>query len=115
MNDLVTWLRAQLDDEEATARELLYRAQQTSLTLKDPKLLGRYIPDWHDWPDVETMCRQRIAELAASGRLLKQFELRGNSVRATVQPSTGGVWDDLLRMLALPYADRPGYRSEWKP
>ncbi|MGW9031671.1 DUF6221 family protein [Streptomyces sp. NPDC055722] len=30
-------------------------------------------------------------------------------------PPTGGVWDDLLRMLALPYADRPGYRDEWRP
>lgn len=25
------------------------------------------------------------------------------------------VGDDLLKLLALPYADRPGYREEWRP
>jgi hypothetical protein len=56
-----------------------------------------------------------LREVEAKRRLLQQFELRGNSVRATVVPATGGVWDDLLRLLALPYADRPGYRQEWAP
>lgn len=54
-------------------------------------------------------------EVEAKRRLLRQFELRGNSVRATVKPPTGGVWDDLLRILALPYADHPDYRREWQP
>lgn len=58
---------------------------------------------------------QVLREVEAKRRLLLQFELRGNSVRRTVQPSTGGVWDDLLRMLAMPYAGWPGYREEWRP
>lgn len=56
-----------------------------------------------------------LRDIEAKRRLLEQFELRGNSVRATVKPATGGVWDDLLRILALPYADHPDYRAEWKP
>lgn len=56
-----------------------------------------------------------IADINAKRLLLTQFELRGNSVRGMVQPATGGVWDDLLRVLALPYANRPGYRPEWRP
>jgi hypothetical protein len=58
---------------------------------------------------------QMLREVEAGRLLLRQFELRGNSVRATVKPPTGGVWDDLLRILALPYADHPGYRPEWTP
>lgn len=56
-----------------------------------------------------------LREVEAKRRLLYQFEHRGNSVRATVTPSTGGVWDDLLRMLAAVYADHDDYRQEWTP
>ena len=56
-----------------------------------------------------------LAEVKAKRCLLYQFEHRGDSVRAVVKPSTGGVWDDLLRLLALPYASHPDYRPEWRP
>ncbi len=56
-----------------------------------------------------------LRDVEAKRRLLVQFELRGNSVRSVVRPSTGGVWDDLLRILALPYADHEDYRPEWRP
>jgi hypothetical protein len=56
-----------------------------------------------------------LREIDTKRRLLYEFELRGNQVRRTELPPTGGVWDDLLRMLAQPYVDRPGYREEWSP
>lgn len=31
---------------------LLQHAEQNAAAVKDPRLLGRYIPGWHDWPDV---------------------------------------------------------------
>jgi hypothetical protein len=42
-----------------STRDLLYWAQYTTLELKDPKLLGKRNPGWHDWPKVE-----RLAEYA---------------------------------------------------
>ena len=56
-----------------------------------------------------------LREVDAKRRLLFQFEHRGNAVRGLDGCETGGVWDDLIRMLALPYADHPGYRQEWTP
>jgi hypothetical protein len=26
-----------------------------------------------------------------------------------------GALEDVMRLLAMPYADRPGYREEWRP
>ncbi|MEU3452150.1 DUF6221 family protein [Micromonospora sp. NPDC006766] len=69
---LVTWLLQEIDTAEASTRELLYWAQQTILTLKDPKLLGKYIPGWHDWPKVEEACHQRLAELKSDRLILAE-------------------------------------------
>ena len=104
VDDLVTWLRAQLDTTEASTRKLLYWAQQTILTLQDPKLLGKHIPGWHDWPDVERMCQERLADVDAKRRILDDCE-----DRASVQALR------LARLVALPFAARPGYRDEWRP
>jgi hypothetical protein len=54
-----------------------------------------------------------LREVEAKRRLVFQFEHRGNAVRGAIQPSTGGVWDDLLRLLALPYADHPDFQAGW--
>jgi hypothetical protein len=113
MDDLVAWLLAQIAEDGAAARACSDDA------------LGD-ITTWVDYTSGDEFARsvahfQRhtparvLAECEAKRLLLQQFALRGDSVRATVVPATGGVWDDLLRMLALPYADRPGYRNEWKP
>jgi hypothetical protein len=59
--------------------------------------------------------QRAFAEIAAKRHLLQQFELRRRSVLGVDGCETGGVWDDLLRMLGLAYADRPGYRQEWRP
>jgi Family of unknown function (DUF6221) len=111
MDDLIAFLRARLDEDEATADGLQFACR-----------LPDKVPDFTacGGPAAEAYWRHfdpaRVLREVAAGRLLlRQFELRGNSVRATVQPPTGGVWDDLLRMLALPYADHPDYRPEWKP
>ncbi|SCL43181.1 hypothetical protein GA0074692_6751 [Micromonospora pallida] len=125
MDDLVTWIRQQLDDDERLARAAYqpnwrwYTEDKVVVTKQDDA------GECEQWIPVGTrsdgahMARHDparvLAEVDAKRRLLTQFELRGNSVRGIVQPSTGGVWDDLLRMLALPYADRSGYRSEWRP
>ncbi|MGJ3223773.1 DUF6221 family protein [Micromonospora aurantiaca (nom. illeg.)] len=103
MDDLVIWLRQQLDDDEQAAVAAGHASHFYDCS-------GECFDHHERWDDARV-----LAEVEAKRRLLRQFELRGNAVRATVQPSTGGVWDDLLRMLALPYADRPGYREQWRP
>jgi Family of unknown function (DUF6221) len=136
-DDLVTWLRAQLDEDEARTRKLLVYAQQTVLTLQDPSHLGKFIPGWHDWLDVETMCTVRLAEVAAKRAII---DLHSRVDSRTDWLGKGDVhWPPesacygcganfreeyavpdandcpVVRLLAQPYADRPGYRDEWRP
>ncbi|MGH3381869.1 MAG: DUF6221 family protein [Actinoallomurus sp.] len=135
MSDLVEFLRARLDEDEQAAKCVRqpYRLYvDDSGRISEPKriddLHGERDGEYEQWADGEDRMPNHIVswwliydparalrEVEAKRRLLKQFRLRGNSVRATVQPATGGVWDDLLRMLALPYADHPDYREEWRP
>lgn len=110
MDDLIAWLRVQLDDDERETRKLLVEARQPS----------------YDWPDVERLCAERLADIDAKRRILDEH--------AVIEPPYGWagwcsrcvdgdeVWDaatkspcPTVRLLALPYADRPGYRPEWKP
>ncbi|MEU4779251.1 DUF6221 family protein [Micromonospora sp. NPDC023633] len=122
---LVTWLREQITAAETSTRTLLLWAQQTILTLQDPKLLGKHIPGWHDWPDVEKMCQQRLTELDAKRRILDEFtsaqhwadtlRAEGKHVQAEPYARQAGTWLSAARLLALPFAGQPGYRDEWRP
>lgn len=118
MSDLVKWLRERLDTAETDTRTLLHWAQQTILTLQDPKLLGKHIPGWHDWPNVEKMCHQRLAEMDANRRILDLHDGLKRRVRsggyATDEYALAALEVVVARM-AVPHAAHPGYRPEWRP
>lgn len=61
MTDLHTRLTAAVDARLTKTRQLLVYAQQNSLTLADPRWLGREVPGWHEWPDVEALAEWAIA------------------------------------------------------
>ncbi|WP_219825902.1 DUF6221 family protein [Nonomuraea typhae] len=140
MDDLIAFLRARLDDEERTARAAtpgpwrvdpdrllsgLHRVV-TADCIEGPTAgheHGSVVVAGDDVGGTASCDAQHIVlhdparvlrEVEAKRQLLDQFRLRGDSVRRTVQPATGGVWDDLLRLLALPYADHPEFREQWK-
>ncbi|MEV1315351.1 DUF6221 family protein [Micromonospora arborensis] len=115
---IVTFLRARYDDEETSTRNLLYWAQQTILTLEEPKLLGTRIPGWHAWPDVERMCQDRLTDLDSKRAILDQYE------DARRRSTPGGydtidyvedALDTVVRHLAAPFAAHPDYQESWKP
>lgn len=135
VEDLIGWFKAEVDADEARARKLLANAQQTVLTLRDPRHLGKFIPGWHDWPDVERMCTERLAEIDVKRRIL---DLHAPAATGpTWQPGppqcehcaslchswsgTGCESPDApypcptVRLLTLPMAGRDGYREEWRP
>lgn len=115
--DLVTWLRQQLDEDERRA----------PLTMQ----IGAMRPS-------TAWVTERLAdEIAAKRRIL---DLHATTVekgpRSPFNPMTGepqgpqfSAYCDLcgwaaddplsacetVRLLALPFADRPGYRQEWAP
>lgn len=123
MNDLATWLRAQLDDDERMARMLQEKrpgpwstqadyqgepAGGTAVVTADGELVlvGRggvpadYAAEWHP--------ARVLAEVDAKRRIL---DWAIEYMEGDYAP-----WNETcVQLLALPYADRPGYRAEWRP
>jgi hypothetical protein len=120
VTDIVEFLRARYTADEAIARAA---GNGNDLSWAGWQLGGQL--EEAGWEHPETVNREAhvlrhdpasvLADIDAKLRLLEQFELRGNSVRATVVPATGGVWDDLLRLLALPFAGHADYDRRWRP
>ncbi|MEU4772951.1 DUF6221 family protein [Micromonospora sp. NPDC023644] len=127
MDDLATWLRAQLDDDERVAREALHpdAANPGVWTTEHHNSEHHSEPNrchiaedrsGHYWtvarevfiPNAEHMARwdpgRVLAEVDAKQRILDDCEER-RSIQAR----------RLMQLIALPYADRPGYRDEWRP
>jgi hypothetical protein len=135
MDELVEWLRAQLDEDGRILRAASWCDDADSwraavsqygtpsrpdgprwyvedsledgvITTVDPQASGdegvaRHIAEW----DPARVLREIDAKRRALGRINSHAAVMGRDE----------VHDDLLRLLALPYADRPGYREEWKP
>lgn len=127
MTDIVAFLKARLDEDEQVARLAIpgpwvsdgYYSVASEALGEGRSVIceGDCGGGVHDSETSAHIARHNparvLADIDAKLRLLTQFELRGNSVRATVVPTTGGVWDDLLRMLALPYAEHADYDQRW--
>lgn len=125
MDDLVVWLRVQLDDDERLAQEWL---DDTTSSWwwdnADPASAAERVI-------VRNSPRQLLAEVDAKRRLMKVHQRRDAAVGPgwsgmpdcigcgydqREEPATPDINDcPVLRLLALPYADRPGYREEWRP
>jgi hypothetical protein len=116
VDEIIPWFHQQIEAAEASTRTLLYWAQQTILTLQEPRLLGKEIPGWHDWPNVEKMCHQRLAELAAMREAVKACE---EDLRQRGDGALGGRVDrptwDVVASLASAFASQPGYQERWRP
>ena len=103
--DLVTWLRATMNALESDARSFLE--------------LHPELPDWPELTLAEIAAKRRILDLAED-TLGSRFELpvgvhdgRDPDERARDEALALQMLD-VIRLLALPYADLPGYRDEWR-
>jgi hypothetical protein len=108
VEDLVQWLRAQFDEDEEDVRRGYLKAEP--------------IPDYDGWDKSTTaalppaVAARVLRDIDAKRRILAEHALNGwvcttcdnGEVEQTFPCPT-------LRILALPYADRPGYREEWRP
>lgn len=107
MHDLVTWLLAQLDEDEQRAHaaaEPFVHGDRTGMDGLHPQILS-YVRQW--------VPARVLAEVDAKRRIIELYS-------GTAQyPDFSGGYDsaaeDAIKLLAVPYADRPGYRDEWRP
>jgi hypothetical protein len=137
MDDLVQWLRAQLDEDER-----IVRGADDSL--------GKMNLDWEYQPDddlggkvvsargADLICdvttgvgkhvaeynpRRVLGEIDAKRRMLSSYETLVSEFNSSgpamvaYDRLTGSVsaLRHAVELLALPYVDRPGYREEWRP
>ena len=143
MDDLVQWLHKQLDEDERIARAATWHddagtwtAEASKYTSKRRREPRQFIIDSMDdgvITDVDAEASEpegvarhiaehdparALREVDAKRRLLSDFAPMLAQADALIE----GEWnsnDDLhgrlLAYLTLPYADRPGYREEWRP
>lgn len=107
MNDLVTWLRAQIADAERTARDDQWgRPHGPGCGITADVCPGC---DCTYWRDVLAQCEAHTALLDSYAEHIAMPEYT---------PYVKGRRDKALhdlRLLALAYQHRPGYREEWRP
>lgn len=154
MDDLVQWLRAQLDEDEAVARKAASLcgchppAPSWSFRDGDEPTDGRILVVDDPHPDMKRKISRKwsttydglfmaqhvvrhdparvLREIDAKRQLLDEHQdVNDGSCGTCVDakwgyPTHGGSSPQrcpcrTLRLLALPYADRPGYREEWRP
>jgi len=132
MDELVQWLREQLDVDERDAKER--RGIFPSPGVNDDGSVCLHVrpggnmaitwyrhpaEGWDDmaklrnWANTEHGWTQErvLREIDAKRRILDDAECLFHSlIDGVLLPA-----QTILRSLALPYADRPGYREEWRP
>jgi hypothetical protein len=59
------FVTARLGEDKSRASRLLEIARDAIGALKEPRLLGREVPGWHSWPDVEAMCSSALRDVEA--------------------------------------------------
>ena len=149
MNDLVQWLRAQLDEDERIARAVRVPPAWHQGPGDDPEwtndeMVCMWPPEFHTpyerdkhWRGLTVEGPELAAHIAKHdpARVLREIDAKrqivechepwtasngdticGRCGREHIEGRPGGHFPcQTLRLLALPYADRPGYREEWRP
>lgn len=125
MDELVRWLGKQLDEDERIAKKAGMRSLQWRLARPlDDEEMGD--ASWLRPPELEHAERHDPArvlrEVDAKRGVLRQYEAVREQVRNPVSAENRraariaqGELEDVLRLLAVPYSDRPGYDGAWRP
>lgn len=124
VDDLVAWLRAQLDEDERVAKTATsggpWRVDGMSVRGQTRMNLTDVLVVRHTWPqEADHIVRHDPArvlrEVEAKRRIIDQYTTDINSDHWEARLAADDFGEAALRLLALPYADRPGYQEEWKP
>ena len=118
--EIVEFLRARLDEDEQRWRDIAAkvaadRGSFVVLGLAHPELAAGDCPS--DLGEIDPA--RVLREVEAKRRIVEEL-----TARERADDSEEGLWHkvgydraafDVLRLLALPYADRDGWREEWRP
>jgi hypothetical protein len=122
-DDLATWLRTQIDEDErrrtVTGELATWLLKQLAVDEQTARAMPHAIENLQSrWsPD------RLIARCEAARKVVKLYTNALHAVRAdslsfhkeTQDKAAEDVLAAAVRALAEPYADKPGYREEWRP
>jgi hypothetical protein len=115
-NDLVQWLRAQLDADEEQARAA---AEELGgdWYYDDGFVLARREDDMVATGSQDFLEAERGRFIAAHdpARVLREIDAKRRILDTLHEEGGDRMFADIFRLLALPFADRPGYLEEWRP
>jgi hypothetical protein len=127
MDELVTWLRAQLDEDERLIAEHP-DGEDGGSWIEDSGIGAGVETDYPSLAYLRIEKKRALAEVAAKRGLIGQvlnYEAKIDGewgcCHSAEQIGQGLCPDSIardtpaFRLLALPYAGRPGYRDEWRP
>jgi hypothetical protein len=126
MVDLAEFLLARIGEDEAVAGHcsgpgwryrLCLGIDQVVDAADDDGFVATFDLDMDAMHAARWNPRRVLAECAAKRRVV-EFEAGVTGVVEAVRqvvPVSGKPGTTVLRLLALPYADHPGYREEWRP
>ncbi|MGW2223815.1 DUF6221 family protein [Streptomyces formicae] len=136
MDDLARWYGEQLDTDERIARATLWDGSANRMDWDLPASATVDVGGDQFYAGDRTVANHIVAhdptrvlrEIDAKRRILVEHtpgrpKGRPNMERHCLVCTTAQVWDAAAgesncltsRLLALPYANRPGYREEWRP
>ena len=113
VDDLIAWLSAQFDDDLEAA------ALIEGVGLDN--LLPGAIIDETGATNFFTESAYRFLDRALNPKMIRAHIDAKRRILDALEPEAAGnsldarFHADLIRLLALPYADREGYRDEWRP
>lgn len=124
MTALADFLLARLDDDEAVAVNASYRSSSWDAVFHGPIKWGDPMPDAEVLAggkpilsvDPEYAGVNELEHVVSwdPARVVAECETKRRIIEWASDLEYGGQEDDLLKLLALPYADHGDYREEWK-
>jgi hypothetical protein len=120
---LPEFLTACLDEDQRVTETLKEQSQTLRLALQGRGFLGKHLPGWHTPTETVEMCDRVLAGIKAKRALIERAQQAisywahapGEEPIWTgeVDPDAG-TWEEAVLLLAEPYKDRPGWRTEWE-
>jgi hypothetical protein len=102
LNEMVAWFRSQLTKDEQA---------HTPIVEKRSLLTSENHVDTYMW----AMAKQALSEITAKRDVIAWWEQRKPPWGSADEQVIHEDGEDVIRMLMVPYADRMGYRQDWRP
>jgi hypothetical protein len=115
VDDLITFLRAHLDEDEQAAREAIAKTTTSRRMIRGQMVTVPIVP--RAWEKSAWPADRVLREVEAKRRIIEWHAIS----HECSGPDDNCMWVldpsdcPTLRARALPYADPPNYQEEWRP